>query len=135
MSDPKKMYKGKVLLLRKDYGGHYVPEHYSLQGEFVSADVAAAFFYRRILDQIAGVTKRFIHAVQVSKVKDEPEKVTVVKSEVEIMRGLVEHGYRINRESGIWYSENCYSFVPSMWERCGKVCKKWNFEPWMLEER
>jgi len=71
MSDPKKMYEGKVFLLRKDYGGYYLPEHYPLQGEFVSADVAAAFFYRCILDQIAGDAKRFIHAVQVNKVKGE----------------------------------------------------------------
>jgi len=62
------------------------------------------------------------------------ETVTVVKSEVEIMKGLIEHGYRINRESGTWYSKNCYSFVPCMWERCGKVCEEWIFEPWMLEE-
>lgn len=62
------------------------------------------------------------------------ETITVVKSEVEIMKGLMEHGYKIDWESGTWRSKNLESFVPSMWKRCGLDSGAYSFEPWMLEE-
>jgi hypothetical protein len=39
MSDSKKMYKGKVFLLKKDYGGFGLPENFPMQGEFVPLKV------------------------------------------------------------------------------------------------
>lgn len=66
------------------------------------------------------------------------ETVTVVKSEVEIMKMLVEYGYEIHEGYGIWYPHPigiAAPMHPKNWKRCGKSPDGLEFEDWMLEER
>lgn len=60
---------------------------------------------------------------------------TYVIGAIEMMKGLVERGYAVDRQ-GWWINENSVNMTPSAWQYCDKPeFLRYDWEDWMLEER
>lgn len=60
----------------------------------------------------------------------------LVISEVAMMEGMIQRGYKINTSTGIWVSNDYEDVTPLAWQYCGRPPNpRFDWSLWMLEEK